>query len=66
MNNEQLLQLAVKYSTRARKRHLADRITQLAEQLVRESQQQHESDDSGGEEQQTPQHRRHKIPDSQQ
>ena len=36
MNSEQLLHLAVKYATRARKRHLADRLTELAEQLVRD------------------------------
>lgn len=36
MNSEQLLQLAVKYATRARKRHLADRLTELAEQWVRD------------------------------
>jgi len=38
MNNEQLLQLAVQYATRARKRHLGDRLTALAEKLVREAQ----------------------------
>ncbi len=36
MNDEQLLQLAVKYATRARKRHLADRLTRLAEQLLQQ------------------------------
>lgn len=40
MNNAQLIQLAVKYATRARKRHLGDRLTELAELLEREKQQQ--------------------------
>lgn len=34
MPSEQLLQLAVKYATRARKRQLANRLTVMAEQLV--------------------------------
>ena len=36
MPSEQLLQLAVKYATRARKRQLANRLTEMAEQLVRD------------------------------
>lgn len=36
MNSEQMLQLAVKYATRARKRLLADRLTDMAERLLRE------------------------------
>lgn len=36
MLSEQLLQLAVKYATRARKRQLANRLTSMAEQLVSE------------------------------
>lgn len=36
MHSEQLLQLAVKYATRARKRQLANRLTDMAEQLVKE------------------------------
>lgn len=36
MNSEQLIHLAIKYATRARKRHLADRLTELAHQLVKE------------------------------
>lgn len=38
MNSEQLLQLAVKYATRARKRQLANRLTELAGQLMRDRQ----------------------------
>ena len=36
MQSEQMLQLAVKYATRARKRLLADRLTDLAEALLKE------------------------------
>lgn len=36
MPSEHLLQLAVKYATRARKRQLANRLTEMAEQLVRD------------------------------
>ena len=35
MQSEQLLQLAVKYATRARKRQLANRLTDMAEELVK-------------------------------
>ena len=42
MLSEHLLQLAVKYATRARKRQLANRLTEMAEQLVRE----HEADET--------------------
>ena len=37
MHSEQLLQLAVKYATRARKRQLANRLTDMAEQFVKEA-----------------------------
>ncbi len=36
MHSEQLLQLAVKYATRARKRQLANRLTGMAEPLFKE------------------------------
>lgn len=36
MNSEQMLQLAVKYATRARKRQLANRLTDMAEELLKE------------------------------
>ena len=36
MNSEQLLQLAVKYATRARKRQLANRLTDMAEQMIKD------------------------------
>lgn len=36
MNSEQLVQLAIKYATRARKRQLANRLTDRAEQMVQE------------------------------
>lgn len=36
MNSEQLLQLAIKYATRARKRQLANRLTDKAERMVKE------------------------------
>lgn len=36
MRSEQLLQLAIKYATRARKRQLANRLTDRAEQFVNE------------------------------
>ena len=42
MNTEQMLQLAVKYATRARKRQLANRLTEMAQQLVAREQEQEE------------------------
>lgn len=40
-----MLQLAVKYATRARKRLLADRLTDMAQKLIEEQRQEEEEDE---------------------